>query len=183
MRFKDASAISNGLRFVIDWTDIRRPSVRDLRLIGGALVAYGLAVAGLNLAAEVVLPSGQPPQHLAAETAPSTMSATQVAWMLFALWVVSALEEYTFRNLLQKLLYTWFHHRWAIIMTSVVFAALHVPAYGGLAQFTAGAMLPLLTVFAGSVILGYAYWQSSNLVVPIVVHGLINTVALAVILR
>jgi len=87
-------------------------------------------------------------------------------------------EEFLFRNVIQKRLYEAFSRMGAIVVTSVIFVVAHVPTYavtitGEVAP--AGAILvPSVVLFAGSVIFGYVYARTDNLVVPTLAHALFN---------
>lgn len=175
--------IRGGLRalgeFHWDYLDLAWPTKRDAMVVVAAFAIYLAAVPLLDAAVGLVSDVGAAQHATAAEATPG-VPAMQWLAMVASAWLLVVFEEYTFRNLLQKTLYVWMHPTWAILATSMVFAALHIPAYGGLAQSPLALVTPLGTVFVGSLILGTAYWRTQNLTVSVAVHGAINTLALYV---
>lgn len=165
------------LAYVIGLHDIRRPNRRHLRLAGLALAAglcFQLAI-GLTMA--LLAPETTAATHGSVDTEPTRTTAVLV---LFAYAVVGApiLEELLMRNGMQKLLTDLRGPVVAVVLTSVVFAALHVPAYGGFETPAEALAIPLAVVFVDSLLYGWAYWKTSNVVVPIVAHAASNAVAL-----
>lgn len=75
-------------------------------------------------------------------------------------------EESLFRGGLQQLFEKWFRNPWiAIIVTSILFSAIHGSYYGFLARFALGVMLGLL------------FYYSRNIWLNILMHFLINAIA------
>lgn len=165
------------IAFILEWTDVRRPSKRDLLVVVVGFLTYIVAVMAISAIVSVFQTESATHGTLARADSFDRATLLQV---FVVIWLLVALEEYTFRNLLQKLLYRWMDYRAAIGLTSVIFAGLHVPAYGGLGTPLDSLAMSLGVVFVGSVILGYAYWRTANVVVPTAIHGLINTMALTV---
>ncbi|MCT9095046.1 CPBP family intramembrane glutamic endopeptidase [Haloarchaeobius sp. HME9146] len=94
--------------------------------------------------------------------------------VLVALLVNGPAEEFLFRNVIQKSLYRVFSRRAAIVVTSLIFALVHIPAfwttnYGALAT-------SLSVIFVGSLVFGTAYAKTESLTVVALVHGLFNAV-------
>ena len=164
-------ATDRGLAFI----DLRWPTLREVGYaVGGALVAYVLVIVVSVLAAVLDLPSTE---AQAAEIVGN--DATLVLIMLVIVFLFNApAEEFLFRNVIQKRLYEAFSRMGAIVVTSVIFVVAHVPTYavtitGEVAP--AGAILvPSVVLFAGSVIFGYVYARTDNLVVPTLAHALFN---------
>ena len=72
-------------------------------------------------------------------------------------------EEVCFRGGIQNILTRWFKSPWpAIIITSVIFSAVHISYYGFLVRFILG------------VVLGLIFYYSGNLWLSILVHFLYN---------
>ncbi|MFB6229388.1 MAG: lysostaphin resistance A-like protein [Halobacteriales archaeon] len=94
--------------------------------------------------------------------------------------VVGPGEELLYRNVIQKSLRAEFSAVGGIAVASVVFAAVHLPAYAD-PNGTALALLNTLAiVFVLSLILGAVYERTSNLTVSALVHGSFNAVGYAV---
>jgi len=91
--------------------------------------------------------------------------------------IIGPFEELLFRNVIQKAMYGTFSRAGAIVVASVLFAAVHAPAYG---TDTAGAVLVSLgVVFGLSIVLGVIYERTGNVLVPGFVHGIYNAVLFA----
>lgn len=102
------------------------------------------------------------------------------AWVALALVALSYLavapgEELLYRNVVQKSLYEQFSRPAAVVVTSAVFALVHLPAYAT-GQFGVGAAASLSLVFTLAVGLGWLYARTDNLVVPVFAHGTFNAV-------
>ena len=73
-------------------------------------------------------------------------------------------EECFFRGLLQTFLVNVVPNRWvAIILTSIVFGAIHFPQ-----PYAIGALIFL------AILIGYAYERTGSVLVAIVIHALFN---------
>ncbi|WP_439028208.1 lysostaphin resistance A-like protein [Haloarchaeobius sp. DT45] len=91
-----------------------------------------------------------------------------------ALLVNGPAEEFLFRNIIQKSLYRTFSRRSAIVVTSLIFALVHIPAFW---TTNYGALVTsLLVIFVGSLVFGTAYAKTENLTVVALVHGLFNAI-------
>ncbi|MFA5196683.1 MAG: CPBP family intramembrane glutamic endopeptidase, partial [Bacteroidales bacterium] len=78
-------------------------------------------------------------------------------------------EEFFFRGVLQRLLGEWFKNvHVAVIVTAVIFSAFHLQFYGFLPRFLLGMFL------------GYIFYWSGSLWVPIIVHFINNGLAVVV---
>ncbi|WP_267641560.1 CPBP family intramembrane glutamic endopeptidase [Haloarchaeobius amylolyticus] len=99
--------------------------------------------------------------------------------VLVALLVNGPAEEFLFRNVIQKSLYRVFSRRGANVVTSVIFALVHIPAFW---TTNLGALgLSLLTIFVGSLVFGAAYAKTESLTVVALVHGLFNAVQISLL--
>ncbi|MEW6034838.1 MAG: CPBP family intramembrane glutamic endopeptidase [Chloroflexota bacterium] len=91
--------------------------------------------------------------------------------LFYMLFFVGLGEEVLFRGIIQRNLMNAFGTGWGLFLASALFSIMHlgwhsVPELG----FT----------FAIALLLGYLYWRSGSLVGPIVIHGVANTVLVAV---
>ncbi|MDP4281384.1 MAG: CPBP family intramembrane metalloprotease [Bacteroidota bacterium] len=101
------------------------------------------------------------------------MNTTTAGGFLFNLFMIAILpalgEEMFFRGVLQKLLGDWFRNRHiAIFVTALIFAGVHLQFYGFLPRFFLGLML------------GYLFFWSGSLWVPILAHFINNSSAVFV---
>jgi membrane protease YdiL (CAAX protease family) len=94
--------------------------------------------------------------------------------------VVGPGEELLHRNVIQKSLRAEFSGVGAVAVASVIFAAVHLPAYADPNGTTLALFNTLATVFALSLILGAVYELTGNLTVSALVHGSFNAVAFAI---
>ena len=87
-------------------------------------------------------------------------------------------EEVLYRNGVQKYLTEHFPAWWAIGFTSVVFAIAHVPALQATAVI--GIVATIAVVFVLSMVLGWVYHRTGNVLVPIAIHGTYNVIIFAI---
>ena len=83
-------------------------------------------------------------------------------------------EEFLFRNVVQKRLYAAFSRPQAVVVASVIFALVHLPAYALFSESLLATTVPIATVFGGALIFGYLYAETDNLLVPIASHAAFN---------
>lgn len=88
------------------------------------------------------------------------------------LFVVGPAEELLFRNVVQKRLYEAFDRRSAVLVAGLVFAAAHALSYSN--PNHAAVFVSLSTIFFVSLLLGFLYEYTENLVVVAAAHGLYN---------
>lgn len=161
-----------------EWSfvDFDSPTPWDLaHALGGIVALFGTTLALESLFAAAGVGTAQ---HDIAKTATGTpemlLLLIPASWLL-----VGPGEELLFRNVVQKSLYRDFSRPAAVLVASVVFAAVHLPAYS---TGTAGqAVASLAVVFALSLILGVLYVRTDNVAVPAFVHGTYNAVQFAVL--
>ena len=155
----------------LSFLDVSVPSLRDVGYtVGGLLGLFTLSVVVSLLF-----------QFLGVQSAPSgietTVRETGATGALLVLAVLSILiigpgEELVYRNVIQKRLYDLFPRGQAILLASVVFAAVHVLQY--LNSDPLQTLSALSVVFVLALVLGFVYERTENVVVPAVVHGLFN---------
>jgi len=92
--------------------------------------------------------------------------------LIYMLVFVSIAEEFLFRGLIQTNLATVFGWKWALFGTSLLFAVMHL---------TWRSIPELIFVFFAGLIFGGLYLKTKSLVAPIVMHGINNTVLVAII--
>jgi len=93
------------------------------------------------------------------------------------LFFVGPAEELLFRGVLQGVLRDAFNTKISIFITSLLFGFIHTSAAGG---FSNEAMLYILTTFMLGIILGYIYELKESLIIPIVAHGIYNSILVIV---
>jgi membrane protease YdiL (CAAX protease family) len=146
---------------------VRLPSLRQLGIVVGALV----------LSMVYLIAAGQVIQFFGAETADNQvvemgMENPEILLLLIpgAYIFIGPGEELLFRGVVQTRIREVFPPLSGVVVASVIFAAIHMPALSLGAPLSA--KLTTLTVLMGpSLILGGIYEYTDNLVVPILVHG------------
>lgn len=147
--------------------------------LGWFLVACPLvAVTNMVAGAALVRFGGTPPERIAHETLRTIVEHRGDPWV-WGLAIGAALgapvvEEITYRVFIQSGFLRAFRSAWAaIVLTSVLFAAMHL----SIAKLH---VVPGLLVL--SVCMGVAYERTRRLGVPIVMHVLFNVVNLAIVM-
>lgn len=93
------------------------------------------------------------------------------------IFLVGPSEELLFRGVLQGSFTDNFSVLYSIGFTSIIFSIIHLPAIGGV---SVSAIPYLVTVFALSVILGYTYEYTNNIIIPSLAHGIYNSYLLLI---
>ncbi|SDK35167.1 CPBP family intramembrane glutamic endopeptidase [Natronorubrum texcoconense] len=154
----------------LSWIDLRVPTRNDWKyLIGGSvgIIVFLYAVSILFMLLDVPAAESQV-MDIVGE------NQTMILIMIFIVFFFNApAEEFLFRNVIQKRLYEGFSRTNAILVTSVIFAAVHLPMYL-LAETLVATLASLTIMFGGSVIFGYLYAKTDNLLVPTIAHAVLN---------
>lgn len=160
------------------FVDLRIPSWRDWKyaLLGVAgSIAFVIVVSLLASAVGVPATDNQVVDFIGDDS-------TMALYLIVIAFLFNApAEEFLWRNVIQKRLYAAFSRRGAVVVTSLVFAAVHFPVYAATADSLGpegllGVSVSLLVVFGGALIFGYIYVRTENLVVPIVAHAGFNAI-------
>ncbi len=154
--------------------DLETPTKWDIAwIVGGVVVLFGTLLAISTLLTSAGLESADHGTAQQAQENPEILLVMIPASIL----IIGPFEELLFRNVIQKAMYGTFSRAGAIVVASVLFAAVHAPAYG---TDTAGAVLVSLgVVFGLSIVLGVIYERTGNVLVPGFVHGIYNAVLFA----
>lgn len=155
----------------------RTPTLRD---VGWAIVAtVGLIAALQGLLAVIETLEIPLAQHGVAETIAANPTVALVLIPLSIL-VVGPTEEFLYRGVIQTRLRETFDVATTVVIASLIFALIHVPAYYLLADsFLATLATVLLVLFPLGALLGAVYEYTGNLFVPAVAHGLYNATVFA----
>lgn len=135
-----------------DWNSLFHWNAKDILLLGGL---SGAGIVFINIIMEELLP----PSMLDDGGINDKIFEKQSIWTIFwiTLWIAIS-EEMLFRGLLQT--------TFGLIPASIIFAVVHV-------RYLKKPVL-LLVVVAMSFYLGYTYYVTNNLFVPIMIHFLID---------
>ncbi len=156
------------------WIDFSVPSLRQIGLVVAGLVVLILI---LNVLTALISELGLPAVESGVE-----QQARQSDNPEFLLWLVplsflaiAPSEELLYRGLVQKYLYNTLGKVGAVVAASAIFAAIHFGQYASPDPLKMAVSLSV--VFVLSLVLGYSYARSENLVVPILIHGTYNALA------
>lgn len=147
---------------------VRVPSLRDLLVVAGGLVAVFVLV--LATSAVVTLLELTPAQNNASEVAQQSQTLAAL-FVVASLVVIGPCEEMLFRGTVQNRLREALSAPTAITLTAILFASIHVTALSGAAGARAVTIGLLLVP---SFVFGIVYEYTENLVVPTLIHGLWN---------
>ena len=155
------------------WIDLSVPSLRELGLTVAGLVGLILALNVLSvLIVELGLPSVESSVEQRASQSPNPEFILVLVPLSFL--AIAPSEELLYRGLVQKYLYDTLGKNGAVVAASAIFAAIHFGQYASPNPLRMA--VSLAVVFLLSLILGYVYARSENLVVPILVHGAYNAI-------
>ncbi|WP_312911279.1 CPBP family intramembrane glutamic endopeptidase [Natronosalvus caseinilyticus] len=154
--------------------DLETPSLRAVAWIAGGVALIFL----VNIAISVLFSSGgiEGAEHSATQAAQRNPELLYVM-VPASILITGPFEELMYRNVIQKSMYDVFSPVGALLVSSVLFTAVHTAAYA-----TAGPealIASLAIVFGLSLVLGTVYLVTSNLVVPAIIHGIYNAVIFA----
>ncbi|MFP8957426.1 CPBP family intramembrane glutamic endopeptidase [Natrialbaceae archaeon A-CW3] len=159
-----------------DWSffDLRWPTLRQVGWIVGGIGLIFLT----NIALSILYTSSgvEGAEHSATQAAQQNPELLYVM-IPASILIVGPFEELLYRNVIQKSMYGVFSRWGALLVSSVIFAVIHVAAYA-----TAGAgaiMASLAVVFGLSLVLGTVYLLTENIVVPAIIHGIYNAIIFA----
>ncbi|WP_246998660.1 CPBP family intramembrane glutamic endopeptidase [Halosolutus gelatinilyticus] len=156
------------------YIDLEVPTLRDLLwTIGGLLVLFGALISISLVFQSAGVESAEHGTAQQAQENPTIMLVLIPA----AILIIGPFEELLYRNVIQKSLYETFSRYGAVVVGSVIFAVVHVLAYGtaGPGQIIAS----LTVIFSLSIVLGTLYERTENLLVPALVHGLYDAILFA----
>lgn len=158
-----------------DYLDLKWPSVTDgIYIVAGTIAGLG-AVFAVNLLSYLL--DIEPTESQVVQFVEG--DPIMVLIMIGIVFLFNApAEEFLFRNVIQKRLYLVYTRPGAVVVTSVIFALVHLPVFAFDASGDIAApdsvFAALTVIFFGSVIFGYLYAKTDNLVVPIGAHALFN---------
>ena len=138
------------------------------------LIAYPLANT-FGIAIELIV---QAPhlEQVAVREMKALLGQPLLFWLTaaVAVFVIPVAEEILFRGLLQGWLVRVMHPAWAILLSSLLFAAAHyAPSQGAYNAVIMAQLFPL------GLVLGHLYRRQRSLLAPITLHGLFNAITLA----
>jgi len=159
-------ATGNGL----DYLRLRMPDSRALGIVlAGTFVLFAYRLAAIVAAQQVGLPlAGNSVTQLAEEGVLTSL----LLLVPLSILVIGPAEELLFRGVIQSYLDGAFSRAPAVVLTSVLFALVHLPTTWVATPDAVAVTVTLAILFGLSILLGYLFVWTDNLVVPILVHGL-----------
>lgn len=148
-------------------------SVPSLKQIGIVVGGYVLAVVGAILGSQIVaLIEVDTGRNQLADTA---INNPEIILYLIPvmLFLVGPAEELLFRGIVQGRLRERFDAIPAILLSSTIFAAIHLPAYVGASW--PGRIAAVSLLLSPALVLGATYEYTGNIVVPALIHGFYNS--------
>lgn len=158
-----------------DWSlvRLRMPTVRDAGLVAFGAVALAATVQGLGFAARS---AGFEIAENAAIEAGTEQPTLLLLFIPMQFVFVAPAEELVFRGLLQGLFRRAYGIVPGILIAATVFGLIHYPALVG----EDGIWVVIGIAAASGAVLGALYEYTENIAVPVLVHGLWNTLIFAV---
>lgn len=150
----------------LSYIDVRWPTKRDwLYIVGGTIAMYAILLALGVLASALGIPSAEHGLIEAARDNPEMLLAfVPLSWL-----AIGPGEELLSRNIVQKYLYEAYSRRAAVLVATLVFTAIHLPAYATAGP--AAVFATLVRLFAISIVLGVVYERTRSVVAAALVHG------------
>lgn len=162
----------------IDYLNIHRPTLTQLAVI----VVGPFAVYTINIVVNVAgISAGLRPAPNVLAQIVSNDPSLVIPLIPAMLLIVGPFEELLYRGVIQTRLRQSFTPVVAIIITSVIFALIHIPALGGRTTAIPSILLTLAALFGGSLVFGGIYEWTANLTVVALIHGLYNSMLLGLL--
>jgi membrane protease YdiL (CAAX protease family) len=160
---------------VRDYLGLRLPSLLEAALVLGGLIAVFALVAGMGYLVQLL--GLQPASNSAGEAAQESPGLVPLL-IVGSLLVIGPSEEVLFRGTVQNRLRESLSAPVAILLAAVLFASIHVTALTGGLGARATTIVVLLVP---SLVFGTVYEYTENLVVPILIHGIWNSLLFSLI--
>jgi hypothetical protein len=146
------------------------PDSRALGIVlAGTFVLFAYRLAAIIAAQQAGLPlAGNSVTQLAEEGVLTSL----LLLVPLSILVIGPAEELLFRGVIQSYLDGAFSRAPAVVLTSVLFALVHLPTTWFATPDAVAVTVTLAILFGLSILLGYLFVWTDNLVVPILVHGL-----------
>lgn len=156
----------------LGYFDVRMPDTREwIYVVGGLIGMFGVLIAGGVVSSLLGLPSATHGFMQQAQTKPEIL----LPLIPLSILAIGPSEELLNRNVVQKILYGTYSRTGAVLLATLIFTVIHVPAYGG-GTTPAALFVTLLRLFLVSLVLSVVYERTENVVVAALVHGGFNAI-------
>jgi len=147
--------------------DVRMPDKRGwIHVVLGLVGMFAVLLVGGVVSTMIGLPSAQHGIIQQAQQNPAIL----LPLIPLSLLAIGPGEELLNRNVVQKSLYGAYSRWGAVLVATLIFTVIHVPAYGAGAT-PAALFVTLVRLFLVSLVLGVVYERTENVVVAALVHG------------
>jgi len=152
---------------------LRFPSLKDIGFAVAGVLTMFVALIAIGIIVDTL--GADAAEHGTVETIQKdpTLALYMAALSIIA---IGPAEETLFRGVIQTRLKESFSLWGAIVSTNVIFALVHIPAYGGLNSGAQELATTLVILFTISLVFGWLYERTNNLFVPMFTHGLYNSI-------
>lgn len=156
----------------LSYFDIENLDRRDWVYVAGGLVGmFAILILGGIVSSFLGLPSSKHGLMAQAQSRPSIL----LPLIPLSFIAIGPSEELLNRNVVQKRLYGSYSRTGAVLVATLLFTLLHIPAYGGGAT-PAALFVTLVRLFLVSLVLGVVFERTRNVVVAALVHGGFNAI-------
>jgi len=162
----------------LSYVSVRRPTLVESLIIVAApfgIIFVTAIVTQLSLLAGI-----EPSQH-----ALGGLTGVDPSFYLYLvplmILIVGPFEELLYRGVVQGRLRESFGPVGAIVLASLIFASIHLPAHGFGSAGVASTAASLTALFGGSLVFGSIYEWTGNLTVVALVHGIYNGILLTLL--
>ena len=162
----------------LDYVPIRRPSLLEALAIVAAPFAVILVT---GIVTQLSLLVGVEPSQHALGNLGDVDPQFYLYMIPLVIFIVGPFEELLYRGVVQARLRESFGPAAAILLASLIFAAIHIPAHGFGAAGLGPTAASMAALVGGSIVFGGLYEWTENLTVVALVHGLYNSILLALL--
>ncbi|ATW90165.1 hypothetical protein halTADL_3464 [Halohasta litchfieldiae] len=162
----------------LSYVSIRRPTLVESLLVIAA--PFGIIFVTVIITQLSLLAGVEPSQH-----ALSGLTGIEPSFYLYLvplmILIVGPFEELLYRGVVQSRLRESFGPVGAIVLASLIFASIHLPAHGFGSAGIASTAASLTALFGGSLVFGGIYEWTENLTVVALIHGVYNGILLTLL--
>lgn len=160
------------------YVPIRRPTLIETAIIIAA--PFGIIFVTASISQLSLLLGVEPSEH--ALGALGDIDPRLYLYMVpLVIFIVGPFEELLYRGVVQSRLRESFGAAAAILLASVIFALIHIPAHGFGGAGVASTAASMMALVGGSIVFGAIYEYTENLTVVAVIHGLYDAILLTLL--
>jgi len=161
-----------------EYVPIRRPTLLEAAII--IVAPFGIIFVTATISQLSLLLGVEPSEHALGGL--GDVDPTLFLYLIPLMFlIVGPFEELLYRGVIQRRLRESFGPVAAITLASVIFALIHIPAHGFGGAGVASVAASMVALFGGSLIFGAIYEYTENLTVVALIHGLYNSILLALL--